>query len=481
MTWAIVCLVGMWLPPWCLPFVSGAGLLCFIAGAISKRLRVRRDLLLIAATVAISSMVLWCVEVFYYQPVARAFDTDVTVSAVVYSDMRMRILSGDLPRGVSVRSNVIAAQHGWQIGDVISGEFHVDVPDAHGLGVLQNKAYGFWGVMSPTDVQITEHRASTVITYLAEWRRLVAAEICRLLPQDVGAVIAGICLGEDGGLSAMAAEDFRACGVSHLFSVSGLHLSVLTQTLVGVLTSFRISRRVRGAVGAAAVVGFVMLMGPTASVVRAGMMCFLVMMGECFYRQADARNSMGLALILLLASDPFAVYDAGLLLSFLSTCGILFLAPTIREWLCRLPTGVFAKPWEYLSSAVSITLAASVTTLPVTMIYFGAFSIVGIVANPIITLPATVILIVGWIAVLLITLHWEWAYRPLLLLLGFISKGVLYITAILGTVQPSISATVWFLGSVVLVYGGYRLFRYHGVWITAAVSVGVLSVTSFLL
>lgn len=466
----------MWLPPFCLLLVCGVAIACFVAGVFVKVKR--RGVLLILATIAVAALVLWCVETLRYQPVARAYGTEIALSVEVQTSGLARVTGGDLPKEVTLCLPPDTFPKTWSAGDVIQGTFRIDSLGAHGLNLLQNKAYGLWGVATPTDAHVVSHNDPTVWTVFAAWRRSVAAEICRVLPQDVGAVISGICLGEDGNLSADVVGDFRACGVSHLFAVSGLHLSVLTQTLLSILKRCRIPRRVRGVLGATAVIGFIFLMDPTASVMRAGAMCFLIMVGECFRRQADARNSMGLALIILLGGDPFAVYDAGLLLSFSATCGILFLSAPIQTWLCRLPTGrVLAKPWQSLSSVLSVTLAASITTLPITMVFFGSFSVMGILANPLVTLPATVILVLGWITILPVTLRMTWIYRPLLLILGFLSRLVLSITAWLGSIETSsIAVTVWFLGSGFLIYGGYRLFRYRGVCITSAVSIGLFCV-----
>lgn len=61
--------------------------------------------------------------------------------------------------------------------------------------------------------------------------------------------------------------------------------------------------------------------------VRAGILCIVVLLGSCVKRRADSLNSMGLALILLLAADPYAAYDIGLQLSFAACLGLLWLYP----------------------------------------------------------------------------------------------------------------------------------------------------------
>ncbi len=456
---------------------------------ILKPLRDRRDVLLILVTIVLASAALWYAETRLYQPVVQAMDTEVSFSAVLLSDTKARVVAGELPHNITVRLFVNATKYDWQIGDVIQGEFRIRDFNTYGLEGLQNKAYGTWCLATPMDsdaIVVIGHQDPTVWTSLGEWRRSVAAEMQRLLPQNVGAVISGICLGEDAALSAEITDNFRVCGVSHLFAVSGLHLSILTQTLLSVLTSLKVPRRVRGAIGAGAVVGFILLMDPTASVVRAGAMCLLVMLGECFRRQADARNSMGFALIVLLSFEPFAVYDAGLLLSFLSTCGILFVSPRIQRVLCRVPTGrVLEKPWRAFSGATAVTVSASVATLPVTLLYFGDASVVGVLANPIITLPASAVLVLGWIAVLPITIGAQWIYRPLLLVAGLLSRGILWVTDQLASLPfgmlsaYSLSVRIWGVGSAVLLYVGYRLFRYRGVCIAGIVSVGLFCVILF--
>ncbi len=487
-TWAAVCLVGVWLPLKYLYVVLGVAGVGLTAVLCYRPWRRRRVLPTVGFTILAATACLLYTQVTRYQPVEAMMGQPVRLCVQVEREAEeptLRVLSGELPVGTLVRLRGATAVT-RKCGEVLEGCFELHPYEQPWLSAIQQKASDVRGVLIPTAataVRTVEFRTPSFTARLAAWRTAMSAEIQRLLPRDVGAVVASVCLGTDEALSSAAYTAFRRCGVTHLFSVSGLHLSILTQALMVVWKTLRLPRGVRGWVQVAVIGGFVLLMGGTASVVRAGVMCALVAMGESVRRQADARNSLGLGLLLLLGNDAFAVYDVGLLLSFTATCGILFLVPPLQERLLRVPLPNVLKPiWTPLSAALAVTVAANVATLPVMVWFFGEVSVIGLLVNVMILLPAQVLLIGGWIAIPALCADAVVVYRPVLLLLGWLAEGLLWLAQQIAAVPfgvVTLSTTferVWLLGSMVVLYGAYRLFRLPALLIAAGVSLGVLGI-----
>ena len=260
-------------------------------------------------------------------------------------------------------------------------------------------------------VTVTSHQ-SVVGRAVKEIRARLRNGILDRLSDEEGALLSGICLGDKSTLSASTTEAFRSAGLSHILTVSGLHLSVVS---VGVYTALRVllgRRRLAAALVSVVVLFFMLLVGFTPSVVRAGVMCLVLLGGQLFTRRADGLNSMGLALLLLLAHNPYCLLDVGLQLSFGAAGGVLCLTEPIRGRLLRLH---FCKP---LADGLAVTTAASLPITPLLAYYFGEVSLVSPLANLLAVFPASVALVLGWIAMLCSL------WSPL----AFLADGILYLT-----------------------------------------------------
>lgn len=277
--------------------------------------------------------------------------------------------------------------------------------------------------------------AMAVTPCVLKWRMFVDGVRERLLDgirerltAEEGALLCGICLGDRSDLSSQTATDFRAAGLPHLLVVSGLHLSVICG---GVYAALRIAiprRRVAVCLSMVAVLLFMILVGFTPSVVRAGVMCLVLLSGQLFRRRADGLNSMGLALLLLLAQNPYCLLDVGLLLSFGAAGGVLCLTKPIAESLYRVPI------WKPIADTVAVTLAASLPIMPLLGLTFGEVSAVSPIANILAVAPSSVALVFGWLGMLTALCPPLSALtNGLLYFAGLLMRWVLWVARVLGS------------------------------------------------
>ena len=493
-TWAAVCLIGAWVSVTALCAAGAVGLLCVVLALCIPLLRRWHSLVLCLVTVVLAIGVLLYWQTVRYLPTLEKDGQEVHLRARVQENdefIELRVLSGDLPAGTRLQLYSVPLGMALDPNDTVDASFVLKANTSDELSMLVQKSRGVWLSVEPTDLSgekwHTTKGDTDDVSVMKSLRREISLRIQTLLSSDVGAVVTGICLGADERLSYEATADFRACGVSHLFAVSGLHLSILIQALLWALKRLHLSRRLRGVICAAAVIGFSALVGWTPSVVRAGVMCLTVVLGDCARRQADARNSLGLALVILLAADPFAVYDPALLLSFSATFGLLFLSPSIRQTLLKVSMHEKLKPlWNGVSATVAVTVAATLATLPTTVLYFGTVSLVGVLANLVMTLPASLLLIVGWMAIVAMLLGLSFVYYPLLMLVGYVARFLLGIAdaiAALPFATVTITDTylvIGVLGSLAVVGVGWLLLKGRGVRLAALLCAVVLCIGSTL-
>lgn len=181
------------------------------------------------------------------------------------------------------------------------------------------------------------------------------------LGRTVGGTAAAMVTGDSARLDAGVQEQFRLAGVSHLLVVSGLHLSLLAWALQSFFSFWVRRRKVAVLLTMLGVVGYMLLIGFTVSIVRAGTLVLMTLLAQLLNRQADTLNSLGLSLLILLSINPFAACDTGVLLSFGATLGLLCFARLDAVWFH------FRKIrfWGALLSSFGTAVFALLFTLPV--------------------------------------------------------------------------------------------------------------------
>ena len=196
------------------------------------------------------------------------------------------------------------------------------------------------------------------------------------LPATSAALLGGLLLGEKTGLPPEASEAFRRAGVYHILAVSGFNVALLASSVFFVLSTLGVPRRVTAVVAGAALVGFALVVGGQASVLRA--------------------TVMGLLLLgaLLLAWRPGDLGEPGFQLSFAATAGIIHLAPPLTSWL-------IGKRWPgWLAAPMAVSLGAQAAVTPVMLVHFNQLSLIGIVANLVVVPMAAVGTTLGMLALL---------------------------------------------------------------------------------
>src|SRR5215471_8086197 len=214
------------------------------------------------------------------------------------------------------------------------------------------------------------------------------------LPATSAALLGGLLLGEKTGLPPEASEAFRRAGVYHILAVSGFNVALLASSVFFVLSTLGMPRRVTAVVAGAALVGFALVVGGQASVLRATVMGLLLLGALLLDRESQLMNALALAVLLLLAWRPGDLGEPGFQLSFAATAGIIHLAPPLTAWL-------IGKRWPgWLATPMAVSLGAQAAVTPVMLVHFNQLSLIGVVANLVVVPMAAVGTTLGMLALL---------------------------------------------------------------------------------
>lgn len=192
------------------------------------------------------------------------------------------------------------------------------------------------------------------------------------LGADAPELVIGVVLGDDTGLEAATTKNMRAANLTHLTAVSGEHVAlVLAATLI---LCGPLPVRLKTLIGLFTLVGLVLLVQPSGSVLRAAAMGAVQLLGLSAGRQASALPAWAAGAIVLLLIDPWQAHDWGFALSIAATGALIMLAPGIERQLGRVMPRVFAQ-------LAAIPLAAQFACAPLLIALNPHISMWGVVAN----------------------------------------------------------------------------------------------------
>ncbi|MFC4560844.1 ComEC/Rec2 family competence protein [Nocardiopsis mangrovi] len=223
-------------------------------------------------------------------------------------------------------------------------------------------------------------------------------EAAAVLPAPARGLLPAMVVGDTSGLDAATQEEFNATGMTHLLTVSGANLAVLTAVALGLGRWAGWPPWATALAGAAMIAVFILIARAEPSVLRAAFMGAVALVALALGRRRAGLSALAATVIGLLLFDPGLARSYGFALSVLATGGIMVLAPGWRDrWSRRMP--------RWLAETVAVALAAHVACAPVLVLLSQEVSWVSVPANVAVG-PLIPIATVGGFAVAGLALIW---------------------------------------------------------------------------
>lgn len=258
---------------------------------------------------------------------------------------------------------------------------------------LSAKAYG-----TPEIVSEGKH---TFVYYAKLAQNELASRITPEMQEPDAAIVKALLLGDKSSMSDEFRTNLSISGASHIFAVSGMHLSLWSGIIFLILRKRSRTKILPNIAVGLFILFYMALTGFSPSVMRSGIMLLTVFAGYCFRRPADPVNSLGLSALLLLLVNPLTALDVSFLLSFNATAAILLLYPYLERREENVRKGkrfVFRRMLFSGRNTIVLSLCVLLFTVPVSGEYFGSVSLLSPVSSLICTLPAEAVMIVSALA-----------------------------------------------------------------------------------
>lgn len=206
-------------------------------------------------------------------------------------------------------------------------------------------------------------------------------------------IIKAILLGDDDTMEPDLKAAYASAGVSHVLCVSGMHVGVIFMILNFLLKPmdfFKSTRVVKAVLLLSSIWLYACITGLYPSVTRSATMFSFVTVGGLLRRNVNVFHSLLASLFILLALNPLLLFEVGFQLSYLAVFGIVTFQPMIADiYHCKTKVGNYF--WELLS----VSIAAQLSTFPISIFYFGQFPNYFILSNLSVISLSFIVMITG--------------------------------------------------------------------------------------
>jgi len=238
----------------------------------------------------------------------------------------------------------------------------------------------------------------------SHFRDRIRQSIQETEPNTEGKIIQAMLLGDQKQIPKEAMDKFNRTGTTHIIAISGFNIGIVAVFSLFAVRLFLKSSSylllrwnmltVSTCFAILVVILYTFIAGAGISVVRASIMVVLFMVAILINRERDLYNTLALAAFLILIVSPPSLFDISFQLSFAAVTSLLFLMPRLTALLPLPPSAVSSRlprnAWflnhtkKALRTLVLFffaSLAATLGTLPLIILYFNRLSVITLAAN----------------------------------------------------------------------------------------------------
>lgn len=267
----------------------------------------------------------------------------------------------------------------WTVVSPVFGGIEVEYGDVVNVsGTVSVSDYGDprrrGQLVKPSITIISRGHGNAAVRAAYSLKNFLTMRMRSLFSEPAASLAGGILIGTRSDIPKEVLADFKSDGLMHIVAVSGANMVIIINAVTQVL--FMFCRRKASIIAIVFILFFTVLVGPTGAVIRATIMASLRLVAWLIGRPQYVKRLFFLTGLSMIAYDPFgAVYDIGFQLSVAATAGLIWLATPITNRLSRVPECIG------LRENLGTTIAATLATTPVTLLYFQTFSYLAIPIN----------------------------------------------------------------------------------------------------
>ncbi len=272
-----------------------------------------------------------------------------------------------------------------QIGNEVEAEGKLSFFEtARNPGNFDQKAYyqrqNIHGKVWSETLRITDHTVKRIQNVLENIRVHCRNTLLSEAGEKNGSILSTILLGEKSQMDPEIKKLYQVNGIGHILAISGLHLSVIGIGIYQLLRKLTGSYTIGGIGGIFFFFLYVLMIGVTVSVIRAGIMYLFRVGAEIAGRHYDSVTALSVAAAVVLIWRPLSIYDGAFWLSFLAVFAVVVIMPAGQMEKAKTRTEIDIqknrenKAWIIqIKSMIISNIGMQLFLLPVVLYFFMNF------------------------------------------------------------------------------------------------------------
>ena len=245
-------------------------------------------------------------------------------------------------------------------------------------------------------------------------------------------------IGDKSYIDSNIKKSYQENGISHLFAISGMHITLLVSIIEKILLKLKVKENTRFKIIMYILIFYLLLVGLSPSILRGVLFYFLFKLNNIYYFYIKPVNLFLLIISFSLLVNPYYIYDVGFQYSYLISLSLICLSKNIQSK-------------NYFISLLKVSFVSFIVSIPITLYNFYQLNIMSIFYN-LIFVPLISIIIFPFTLIVVIIKPLEPIYDLLIILLE--NMSLLFSKISLGKLVffklPLIIYVIYFL--IVLLY-----------------------------
>lgn len=242
-----------------------------------------------------------------------------------------------------------------------------------------------------SDIEVTERKTERgALQYMAIFRQRISSLIESTIPGEHKFVLKALLIGDKTDIPKTLRQDFNRAGAAHLLAISGLHIGIVASLSFFLLKSFFLRIRFflwnawagkcAAILASVPVLLYGVLSGMSPSTQRAVIMVIIFLLTFLFEEKQDILNTLAVAAFVILLLSPTSLFSISFQLSFTAVFFIIYASSKLIDQDIR-DGNALSKIVRKTALFFSISLFATLGTLPLVALYFNQISFAGLFSN----------------------------------------------------------------------------------------------------
>ena len=278
-----------------------------------------------------------------------------------------------------------------EYGDIIelSGEYE-DITSYKNRGTYNYKqalkSKNIYGKLQAKNINKIRNK-KTFYKYFVELNRCIKEKFEKNFSDKTSSILKALVIGNKDNLDGNVREKIQDNGLSHVLAISGMHIGCIILILQKLLDKLTYDNKLKKIVIVIVLIIFGLIIGFITSAMRAIIMAVLAIASKLFYKKDNFLVNISIASLIILIYNPYYLFDAGTILSFSATIGIVYVFPKINKLKIK------NKIVKYLIEFFLLSISVNIFIIPITIYFFKRISIsyfiTGIIITPLIFIIET--------------------------------------------------------------------------------------------